>query len=81
MNAPKFLTLLLTTLLAWPALAAERETIELIPADRSSWGATNVFAPVTGLFMGGPGYWYSQREIEIETTPPGATLDLPRSLS
>jgi len=55
---------------------AEREVIELIPADRSSWGATNVFAPVTGLFMGGPGYWYGAREIEIDTTPSGALLDL-----
>ena len=58
------------------AQAAEREVIELIPADRSSWGATNVFAPVTGLFMGGPGYWYGAREIEIDTTPSGAVLDL-----
>jgi hypothetical protein len=26
--------------------------------------------------MGGPGYWYSDRKIEIDTTPPGATLEL-----
>ena len=26
--------------------------------------------------MGGPGYWYSDRIIEIDTTPPGATLEL-----
>lgn len=62
-------------LLGLPA-QAEREVIELIPTDRSSWGATNVFAPVTGLFMGGPGYWYGDREIEIDTTPSGALLDL-----
>jgi hypothetical protein len=26
--------------------------------------------------MGGPGYWYSERRLEIDTTPPGATVDL-----
>jgi hypothetical protein len=66
---------LMAALLGLPA-HAEREVIELIPTDRSSWGATNVFAPVTGLFMGGPGYWYGDREIEIDTTPAGAVLDL-----
>jgi hypothetical protein len=55
---------------------ARSEVVELIPADRSSWSATNLFAPITGLFMGGPGYWYAQRRIDIETTPPGAVLDL-----
>jgi hypothetical protein len=56
--------------------AARAETIELIPDKRASWGPTNLFAPITGLFLGGPGYWYSQREISIDTTPPGAVLDL-----
>jgi len=72
---PELLMLALAMLLGIPA-QAEREVIELIPSDRSSWGATNLFAPVTGLFMGGPGYWYSAREIEVDTTPSGATLDL-----
>ncbi len=71
----QLVALAITTLLALPA-QAEREVIELIPSDRSSWGATNVFAPVTGIFMGGPGYWYDAREIEIDTTPSGAVLDL-----
>ena len=52
------------------------DTIELIPEDRAGWTATNLFAPITGLFMGGPGYWYSDRKIRVETTPPGAALDL-----
>jgi hypothetical protein len=26
--------------------------------------------------MGGPGYWYAERTIEVRTTPPGAALDL-----
>ena len=56
--------------------AARAETVELIPDKRASWGPTNLFAPITGLFLGGPGYWYSQREIAIDTTPPGAVLDL-----
>jgi hypothetical protein len=52
------------------------ETIELVPSERVGWTFTNLFAPVTGLFLGGPGYWYDPRRIEIETTPPGAQLDL-----
>jgi hypothetical protein len=47
-----------------------------VPEERASWSLTNVFAPITGLLLGGPGYWYERRRIEIETTPPGALLDL-----
>jgi hypothetical protein len=54
----------------------ERETVELHPTERVGWTFTNLFAPLTGLFLGGPGYWYDPRRIEIETTPPGALLDL-----
>jgi hypothetical protein len=54
----------------------EAETVELLPTEREGWSFTNLFAPVTGLFLGGPGYWYESRRIEIETTPPGALLDL-----
>ena len=68
--------LLLLILLSTQAAAEERRTIELIPSDRSSWGIANLFAPFTGWFMGGPGYWYSDRIIEIDTKPPGATLEL-----
>jgi hypothetical protein len=71
------LGLLLLILISAPAAAAaERRTIELIPSDRSSWGIANLFAPITGWFMGGPGYWYDDRKIEIDTTPPGAALEL-----
>jgi hypothetical protein len=69
-----------TALLAVPSLlvaaAASAEVVELIPKDRPAWSATNLFAPITGLFLGGPGYWYSARKLEIDTTPPGAVLDL-----
>jgi hypothetical protein len=67
---------LVAAALALAAPAARAETVELIPDDRIAWSPTNLFAPVTGLFMGGPGYWYSSRRIEVETTPPGAVLDL-----
>ncbi len=54
----------------------EVATVELVPAERVGWTFTNLFAPLTGLFLGGPGYWYDPRRIEIETTPSGALLDL-----
>lgn len=54
----------------------EFEVVELIPDDAPSWTPNNLFAPITGLFLGGPGYWYDNRVVEIETTPPGAALDL-----
>jgi len=54
----------------------EGETVELVPSERVGWSLTNLFAPITGLFLGGPGYWYDPRRIEIETTPSGALLDL-----
>lgn len=56
--------------------AFEPETLELIPEDPPAFTLNNIFAPITGLFLGGPGYWYDPRVIEIETTPPGAVLDL-----
>ena len=67
---------LLLTLIALPATAEEREIIDLIPTKRSGWTAERLFAPITGLFMGGPSYWYGERTLEIDTRPPGASLDL-----
>ena len=57
------------------AVAVGFNTVELIPTDRPVWRASNLFAPITGLFMGGPGYWYEERTIEVTTTPPGAMLE------
>jgi hypothetical protein len=68
--------LVATSLLAAKASAEELETVELVPDERAGWTATNLFAPITGFFLGGPGYWYSPRRLEIRTTPPGAVLDL-----
>jgi hypothetical protein len=53
------------------------DVVELIPDEPPAWTPNNLFAPITGFFLGGgPGYWYSKRVVEIETTPPGAALDL-----
>jgi len=46
------------------------EVIHLVPEDRASWRARNLFGFVR------PGHFYGERKIEIETTPAGATLDL-----
>jgi hypothetical protein len=62
-------------LLALPAVAGE-ETVELIPDDRAGWSAFNLFAPIGGLLRGNPDYWYEPRSLRIDTTPPGAILDL-----
>ena len=64
--------------LVWTSAPAAHggETVELVPPERPSWSLTNFFAPITGLFLGGPSYWYAPRRIEIETVPTGALLDL-----
>ncbi|MDJ0850164.1 MAG: hypothetical protein QNK04_17470 [Myxococcota bacterium] len=76
---PRVLVLAACLVLASPALAEsdeELEVVELIPEDRAGVGSAQVFAPITGLFLGGPGHWYGERTVRIETTPPGAFLDL-----
>jgi hypothetical protein len=52
------------------------EIIDMSPGDRVGWSMRNVLAPITGLFLGGPDYWYAQRRVEVETTPPGGMVDL-----
>jgi len=59
-----------------PSAAVTRKRVELIPTDRVAWRASKLFAPVTGLFLGGPDYWYGERTIEIDTKPSGAMLEL-----
>jgi len=76
MAKTRIIGLLLLALGARPASAAERQIVDLIPAERSGWTIGRLFAPITGLFMGGPGYWYGERTLEIDTHPPGASLDL-----
>jgi hypothetical protein len=55
---------------------ADFNVVELAPQEPPKWSPTNLVAPITGLFLGGPGYWYGERTVEVETTPPGAILDL-----
>ncbi|MBW2494369.1 MAG: hypothetical protein JRE43_06425, partial [Deltaproteobacteria bacterium] len=53
MAKTRLIRLLLLAFIALPAPAAAREVVELIPAQRSSWTIGRVFAPITGLFLGG----------------------------
>jgi hypothetical protein len=76
MSARQILQTVVAFGLLMPLPAGAREVVDLVPDERASWGATNIFAPITGLFLGGPNYWYKAREIEVETVPPGALLDL-----
>ena len=54
---------------------AGAETVELVPERAASWGLRNVFAPFSVIFVG-PSYWYGERTLKVDTTPPGAQLDL-----
>jgi hypothetical protein len=58
----------------WTSLVAARdarsEVVQLVPEDRASWRARNIFAWMR------PGHFYGSRRIDVETSPPGATLDL-----
>jgi hypothetical protein len=56
--------------------AADREVVDMSPEDGVGWSMRNVFAPITSIFLGGPSYWYSKRELDVETTPPGGFVDL-----
>jgi hypothetical protein len=76
MTPRPFLPLLLAVALLTSLPAVGRERIELIPEEAAALNAGTVFAPLTGFFLGGPGYWYKAREIEVDTVPPGAVLDL-----
>ena len=67
---------LLGVALLMPGASTAQEVVDLVPPKRAPWGATDIFAPITGFFLGGPGYWYKAREITVETVPPGAVLDL-----
>jgi len=65
----------LLLLLVGVATRSSAETIELIPESSASWSLRNVLAPLSVIFVG-PSYWYGERTIKVDTTPPGAQLDL-----
>jgi len=56
-------------------VGASADTIQLVPESAASWGLRNVFAPFSVIFVG-PSYWYGERTLKVDTTPPGAQLDL-----
>ena len=54
----------------------EPEVIDLKPDEAVGWSLRNVAAPVGAIFRGGFGYWYAEREIDVDTTPSGGYVDL-----
>jgi hypothetical protein len=70
----RLLSGVLLALGVWTTLLASREShaevVQLVPEDRASWRARNLFAWMR------PGHFYGSRRIDVETSPPGATLDL-----
>jgi len=68
-------TLLCALAVAGPS-PADEETVVLLPTERAGWTVGNLFAPFGGLLRGNPDYWYEPRTLRIDTTPPGAAIDL-----
>ena len=59
--------------LAIGSIGATRDTVptvDLVPSDRASWRPRNLFAWLR------PGHNYEPRSVLVETSPPGAMLDL-----
>ena len=54
----------------WPARPARADHVDLKPADAAGWSPTALFG-----FLRGPSY-FGNRTLQVETQPPGATLDL-----
>lgn len=57
------------------AQEVEPERIELIPQERAAWTPRNIGARISALFRGSD-YWYSDREVLVETVPAGAVLSM-----
>jgi hypothetical protein len=72
------LGLLMVPLLAGTASVRAEGTpnqVDLIPAERAAWSPKNLGIGVTSI-LGGWGYWYTEREISVETVPAVADLSL-----
>lgn len=54
----------------------EPDVLDFQPAAPPGFSMRDVFAPITGLFLGGPSYWYDERELVIDSTPSGAIVEL-----
>ena len=63
--------------LALPASAQEGdlERIELFPEERTGWSPRNIGAGISTIVTG-PGYWYAEKEVRVETVPAEANLAL-----
>ena len=62
-------------LLLVPAAPSVAETVNLKPEGASQFGMRNVFMPLRSL-VSGPGFWYGERKVQVDSSPPGATVDL-----
>jgi len=49
--------------------------VDLIPTERASWSPKNLAIGVSSV-LGGWSYWYTDREISVETVPANASLKL-----
>jgi hypothetical protein len=54
----------------------EADVLDFQPAQPPGFSLRNVFAPLTSLFLGGPSYWYDERELVLDSTPSGAIVEL-----
>lgn len=54
----------------------EADVLDFQPAEPPGFSMRNVFAPFTSIFLGGPSYWYDERELVIDSTPSGAIVEL-----
>jgi len=71
------LTVTLTGVAASASAAdEEREVLDMTPDGKVGWSMRNLLAPVGSIFVGGPGYYYKPRTVQIATTPSGALVDL-----
>lgn len=70
-----FRSTLLAAVLLLAAATSRADTVELRPEGSSQFGVRNVFMPLRSL-VSGPGFWYGERRVEVDTSPPGATIDL-----
>ena len=59
-----------------PIDSGDREAIDLALPEATAWSIASILAPASAVIPSARRYWYAPRVIEIETTPPGASLDL-----
>lgn len=75
MRKASLIALAATLAVASFAASSRAETVELMPGGPGHWGVRNIVAPFASLVRG-PGHYYGERTLEVETTPPDAAVDL-----